>query len=216
VYLELGRQRVFACALDWPGWCRAGKTAEQALDTLTGYAERYAVVARAAGVAFVPAGRDNVQVVEQLAGSAGATDFGVPGAVASSDRQPWPAAVASQQLALLRAAWLVFDQVAAVTPAQLRKGPRGGGRDRDKLIDHVLAAETAYARKLGVRQRQPVRNDPGAIAELREAIVAALQAPDALRQPPGTGWPPRYAVRRIAWHVLDHAWEMEDRRLPVD
>jgi len=20
-----------------------------------------------------------------------------------------------------------------------------------------------------------------------------------------------YAMRRIAWHVLDHAWEMEDR-----
>ena len=25
------------------------------------------------------------------------------------------------------------------------------------------------------------------------------------------GWPHRYAARRIAWHVLDHAWEMEDR-----
>jgi hypothetical protein len=24
-------------------------------------------------------------------------------------------------------------------------------------------------------------------------------------------WTQRYAARRIAWHALDHAWEMEDR-----
>lgn len=28
------------------------------------------------------------------------------------------------------------------------------------------------------------------------------------------GWPPRYAARRIAWHVLDHAWQIEDRSGP--
>lgn len=216
VYLELGSKRVFACALDWPGWCRSGKTIDQALDALLVYAARYAAVARKAALAFPQAQRDDIQVVEQLAGSAGATDFGVPASIAASDRQPCPAEVIARHIALLEAAWVVFDHVAAATPANLRKGPRGGGRDRDALIDHVLAAETAYARKLAVRQQQPARDDPAAIAALHQAMVAALEAPDAQAQLPDTRWPPRYAIRRIAWHVLDHAWEMEDRREPVD
>jgi hypothetical protein len=32
---------------------------------------------------------------------------------------------------------------------------------------------------------------------------------------PGDGRPPRYAIRRIAWHVLDHAWEIEDKSDPA-
>jgi len=92
----------------------------------------------------------------------------------------------------------------------LRKGPRGGGRDRDQMIDHVLGAEASYARKLGVQQRQPARDDAPAIA-VRDAIIAALWAPADGASLVPTGWPPRYAARRIAWHVLDHAWEMEDR-----
>lgn len=211
-YLEVGVKRVMACAVDWPGWCRSGKSADQALEALAAYAERYAVVARGAAVPFVEARQDDFQIVEQLTGSAGYTDFGVPGNVATIDRQPWSAEMMGRQIALLQAAWVVFDRVVAATPASLRKGPRGGGRDRDKMIDHVLAAETAYARKLEVRQPQPARDDPGAIAELRAAIVAELQAPMAPAQLQEMRWPPRYAVRRIAWHVLDHAWEMEDKR----
>jgi hypothetical protein len=176
------------------------------------YAERDAVVAREAAVPFIEVRRDDFQIVEQLAGSAGYTDFGVPGIVATCDRQPWSAETMGRQIALLKAAWVVFDRVAAATPVSLRKGPRGGGRDRDKLVDHVLAAETAYARKLAVRQQQPARDDPSAIAGLREAIVAELQAPTAPAQLQEMRWPTRYAVRRIAWRVLDHAWEMEDRR----
>ena len=150
VYLEVGPKRVFACALHWPGWCRAGKTEDAALDALVASAPRYALVAQEAGLAFPDMQRDAIHVVERLEGSASYTDFGVPGAILASDREPWSEAEAARQIALVRAAWTVFDRVAALTPADLRKGPRGGGRDRDKVIDHVLGAEVAYARKLGV------------------------------------------------------------------
>ena len=215
VYLEVGPKRVFACALHWPGWCRAGKTEDAALDALVASAPRYALVAQEAGLAFPDMQRDAIHVVERLEGSASYTDFGVPGAILASDREPWSEAEAARQIALVRAAWTVFDRVAALTPADLRKGPRGGGRDRDKVIDHVLGAEVAYARKLGVKHRQPARDDTEAIMAIRDAISAALQAASPEQSVEPTGWPPRYAARRIAWHVLDHAWEMEDRSDPA-
>ncbi len=215
VYLEVGQKRLFACALEWPGWCRSGKNEEQAIDALAAYAERYAVVAREAGIAFPPIRRDAFQIVERLSGSVGYTDFGAPGAIATSDRNPLTGEEAERQAALVRASWAVLDRVAAAAPAALRKGPRGGGRDRDKMVDHILGAEVAYARKLGVKRRQPARDDAPAIAALRAAILAALSAPTADAALPPTGWPPRYAARRIAWHVLDHVWEMEDRSDPA-
>ena len=108
-------------------------------------------------------------------------------------------------------AWVVFDRVVASAPAQLRKGPRGGGRDRDKIADHVLGAEVGYARKLGLRLPQPAIDDGAAIAAMRDTIIECFRK--ARRGSPAVdkGWPPRYAARRVAWHVLDHAWEIEDR-----
>jgi len=55
-------------------------------------------------------------------------------------------AAARRLVGLVTATWATFDEVAAASPAELRKGPRGGGRDRDKLVDHVIGAETAFAR----------------------------------------------------------------------
>ena len=215
VYLEVGPKCVFACALDWPGWCRAGKTEDAALDALVASAPRYALVAQEAGLAFPDMQRDAIHVVARLEGSASYTDFGVPGAILASDRKPWSEAEAARQIALVRAAWTVFNRVAALTPADLRKGPRGGGRDRDKVIDHVLGAEVAYARKLGVKHLQPARDDTEAIMAIRDTMSAALQAASPEQSVEPTGWPPRYAARRIAWHILDHAWEMEDRSDPA-
>jgi hypothetical protein len=210
VYLEVGKTRVFAGALDWPGWCRSGKNEELALAALAAYAARYAPVARRAGVEFpAEAGRD-VEVVERVRGSA-TTDFGAPGEVARADAAALDEAEGKRLGALVSAAWAVFDRVVARAPAELRKGPRGGGRDRDKLVEHVLAAEAAYARKLGVKHRQPAIDDALAIAALRRDVVAALSAPSDGTPPVANGWPPRYAARRIAWHVLDHTWEIEDR-----
>ena len=214
VYLEVGKKRVFACALEWPGWCRSGRTEEQALEALAAYAERYAVVAREVGVHFSGILENAFDIVERLPGSAG-TDFGVPGEIARRDREPLTGEEAERQTALVRAAWVVLDRVAAAAPAELRKGPRGGGRDRAQIIDHVLGAEAAYARQLGIRHRQPGRDDAPGIAALRDDIVAALRAPSDGTPLAPKGWPPRYAARRIAWHVLDHAWEIEDRSQPT-
>jgi hypothetical protein len=210
VFLEVGNKRVFACALDWPGWCRSGKDEEQALAALAAYTPRYAAVPRRARITFPAGTGEDLKVVERLPGSA-TTDFGAPGAIAAAETGRTTGNEAKRRTALVVASWAVFDAVRAGAPAALRKGPRGGGRDRDKMVDHVLGAEAAYARKLGVRHRQPAIDDAAAIAALRDDIVAALNAPSDGSPPVPKGWPPRYAARRIAWHVLDHAWEMEDR-----
>jgi hypothetical protein len=150
-------------------------------------------------------------VVEEIEGNA-TTEFGAPAVFASDDAEPWGAAEAKLAAALLRAAWQVLDETAARSPAVLRKGPRGGGRDRDKIIDHVLGAEVAYARKIGVRLRQPAVGDAAAVEAMRSEILAVIESESDGTAPVANGWPVRYAVRRFAWHVLDHAWEMADRR----
>lgn len=209
VYLELGPKKVFACSLDWPGWCRIGRSEESALDALTDYAPRYRVIAERAGLAFSPG--DPV-VVERVPGTS-TTDFGAPDAVPEADAAPLDAAEAGRGVALMRAAWEIFDEVTAVSPEELRKGPRGGGRDRDPMVAHVVEAERAYARKVGVRHK-PFHGDREARDAMRAELADTLVRPgDAVTGPavPG-GWPVRYAVRRIIWHVIDHIWEMEDRR----
>jgi hypothetical protein len=212
VYIETGTRRVFACALDWPGWCRSGKDEERALDALAAYQPRYAPVAAEAGITFEP-NVDRFDVVEHLPGSA-STDFGVPGEIAGSDTEPLTRAQAERQVALVTASWAVFDRVAASAPPGLRKGPRGGGRDRDAIIEHVLGAEVIYARKMGLRLAQPALGDSAAVKEVRSTIANTLRLAREGTPPVAKGWPPRYAARRVAWHVLDHAWEIEDRTEP--
>ena len=198
VYLEAGTKRVFAASLDWPGWCRSARTADAALDTLAEYADRYRPVAQRAGARF-PAS-PSFEVVEEVTGSA-STDFGVPGSVPNADLTPLTATQARRLAGLVDASWEYLEHAAAIAPAVLRKGPRGGGRDRDAMVSHVRDAEDAYARKLGLAAGHRDR------AEML-ALLGAARAPEPLAP---KGWPPRYAARRIAWHALDHAWEMEDR-----
>ena len=211
VYLEQGPKRVFACSLDWPGWARVARSAEAALDALVTYAPRYRVIAERAGLAFDVG--DPV-VVERVEGS-GTTDFGAPGAVARAQREPVDEAEAARVVALVRAAWRVMDEVAAASPAELRKGPRGGGRDRDAIVAHVVEAERGYARRIGVRHKPFAAHDLAARDALRADIAEALGGPSDGGPLAPRGWPARYAAHRIAWHVIDHIWEMEDRRLPV-
>ena len=92
---------------------------------------------------------------------------------------------------------------------------RGGGRDRDKIVEHVVQAEAGYARKLGIRRKPPAIDDTAAIDDLRAEIVDVLSRPSSGERLVEKGWLPRYAARRIAWHVLDHAWEIEDRSIPA-
>jgi hypothetical protein len=210
VYIESGRTRTFACACDWPGWCRSGKDESSALAALGAYAPRYAPVVRKARIAFQPRLADAFRVVERLPGSA-TTDFGAPDAVAKRDTKPLAAPEARRIASLVNAAWTMFDEVVAHAPAELRKGPRGGGRDRDKITGHVLDAEGAYVRKLGLRLKPPAANDRPAIADFRAAISDVLRQPSTGKAFVEKGWPQRYAARRIAWHALDHAWEIQDR-----
>jgi hypothetical protein len=215
VCLEVTPKEAFASALHWPGWCRAGGDESAALEMLASYAGRYAPVAEQARVSFPSTVA--FDVVERVPGGP-ATAFAAPECrrpfpqmTAEADRATVTPAAAGRLAGLVTAAWATFDEVAAASPAELRKGPRGGGRDRDKLIDHAIGAETAYARKLGVKLKQPAIDDIAAIEELREAIAAVVGAPSDGSPLAPNGWTTRYAARRIAWHVLEHAWEMQDR-----
>jgi hypothetical protein len=215
VCLEVTPKQAFASALEWPGWCRAGRDEGAALKVLARYSGRYAPVAAHAGVSF-PA-TVAFDVAERVPGGP-ATAFAAPECrrpfpqiTTAADRATVTPAAARRLAGLLAAVWATFDDIAAASPAELRKGPRGGGRDRDQIIGHVIGADTAYARKLGIKLKQPPLGDTAAIAQLREAIAAVLSAPsDGSPVVPG-GWDTRYAARRIAWHLLEHAWEMQDR-----
>ena len=194
--LEVGSTWVFASAVDWPGWCRRGKGEELAVACLLEYAPRYKPVAGRGFRSGSP------EIVGRVRGNA-TTDFGAPGMPGPWDDEPLDARETARQVRLLRAAWVAFDAAAAAAPRVLPKGPRGGGRDRDGIIEHAREAERSYARKLGVRLPPRTPWD-----EQRDAIADALRGAGA---DTGGAWSPRYLIRRTAWHVLDHAWELEDK-----
>lgn len=204
VYVEAGARRTFASAADWPGWCRSGKNEQAALESLAAYAARYARVTRLANI-DLPEDATNFSVIERHNGNA-TTDFGAPAMPAKNEKKPMTRPETDRMVALMDACWKYFDQVAAKAPAELRKGPRGGGRDRDKIRQHVLGAEVAYGSAIGVRQKEPDAGDAAAVKQFRKALRDAFANPNRDEK-----WPVAYAVRRDAWHVLDHAWEIEDR-----
>jgi hypothetical protein len=151
--------------------------------------------------------------VHRLKGNA-TTDFGAPASTSPSDRRPSDAAELKRLRRLLEAAWAAFDTAAAAAfGVELRKGPRGGGRNLDKIVAHVGEADEAYLSQLGAR---PPHGSGADMTQLRARILGTLEAramglpitnPRRVKRP----WQPRYAVRRSAWHALDHAWEIEDR-----
>ncbi len=207
VYLEVGGKRIFASAADWPGWCRPGRDEHAALVALAEYAPRYAQVAKLAKIPF-PVKVQKFDVVERLTGNA-TTDFGAPGIPAKDESRPLNAAQARRMCDLVEACWTYLDQVVVKAPATLRKGPRGGGRDRDAMFDHVLGAEMEYAKRIGTRLKQPAGSDKAAVRAFHKVILESLINPNRDEK-----WPVPYAARRTAWHALDHAWEIEDRSTP--
>jgi hypothetical protein len=207
VVLETVDRRTFASAVDWPGWCRSGRTSDEALVALADYAPRYAGVARLARVRFAGAAGDHLTVVAEFPGDA-TTTFGAPSVRSPTDLRDLTAAEADRQVRLLRAGWTELDRLAVEAPEQLRKGPRGGGRDRDGVVAHVIEAERSYARKIGVRH-PPFHGDRAAVEACRAEVERVLRA--ARSGEPMPGWPARYFLRRAGWHVLDHVWEIEDK-----
>lgn len=216
--IEIGEEvvpkRTFVWAIDWPGWCRAGKDRDLAIASFLDHASRYGLVATTAGLRIPTGGAELLDVVETAEGGSG-TEFGVPSAITALDRRPATRDDAGRLASLVAAAWTVFDEVAASAPASLRKGPRGGGRDRDKMIGHVIEADHAYAREIGVRLPSPSIDDRPAVDAERAAVLEVLRRASDGAPLADRTWTLRYAARRIAWHALDHAWEMEDRTEPA-
>ncbi|MBL8154399.1 MAG: hypothetical protein JNM70_09460 [Anaerolineae bacterium] len=218
VYLEVGQKRTFAIASDWPGWCRSGRDEGAALQALYQYAPRYARALQKAGLPFaIPSDASKLVIAGRLVGNA-TTDFGAPDCALSDDTQPIDPLELQRFEGVLNACWTTLDE--AVRGAQgrdLRKGPRGGGRDLMKIVQHTQDVRIGYLASLGRKFAQSNPNDQDEDIHLvRQTILTTLGAAARGELPAfgprgGVRWTPRYFVRRLAWHELDHAWEIEDR-----
>jgi hypothetical protein len=211
VVLETAKKKSFASAIDWPGWSRPAKPPEAALQTLADYAPRYALVVERAGLAPVDVLDPAFDVIETVPGTA-TTEFGAPDVPIALESEPMSDVECDRHIALLRASWVVFDDVAARVSEELQKGPRGGGRNRSRIIEHVYEAERAYVRNLGVRTPKGAMFTAEGLLTHRDAVLKAIREHNA-RGESARSWPLRYVIRRATWHVLDHAWEMEDKDL---
>jgi len=217
VYVEATGKRTFAGALDWPGWCRSGRDEDAALQSLFEYGSRYAEVVHESNVRFTaPARASTLKVVERLDGDA-TTDFGAPSIAPSADAAPIDRRWLRRNERILRACWVAFDRAVEGVRGELAKGPRGGGRQVDAIIEHVVGAEGSYLRMIA--GRPPTYREGEAAAALEEERAAVIEGLERAlvegipEKGPrgGTRWSARYFVRRSVWHVLDYAWEIEDR-----
>jgi len=218
VFVEIGQKRVIVGAVDWPGWCRSSRDERTALQALIGYGPRYAQVLHGKEIEFqAPTDESDLIVTERHAGNA-TTDFGAPAIILNADREPMDQMEFERLQPLLLACWQAFDSAfQRATGRELRKGPRGGGRDIAKILDHVLEAERGYLARLAWKhKRESGKNPVEELSGSRLAILNALEVAvngDLPEEGPRGGiiWPPRYFIRRAAWHILDHAWEIDDR-----
>jgi hypothetical protein len=217
VALEIGPKgkRVAAVAPDWPGLERGAKTGEAALERLLAYVPRYATVAKLAGMEAEFVNLTNAEVVEQYPGT-GSTDFwGISFAFSSIDQQAMSDEALERELTLMRACWAFFDDVRARVSAEMQRGPRGGGKDRDHIVRHTFAAELDWAKKLGVLTPLDVMLTDGGLRAHRDAYCSAIRELHSQSKMART-WPLRYLIRHTAYHTLDHAWEMEDKDLTAN
>lgn len=214
VTLELGLKgkRVVAVAADWPGLARGATTEEAALERVRAYAPRYAPVAKLAGLEAAFATSTGLEVVERYAGT-GSTDFwGISFAFSAIDRQAMSGDELGRELTLMQACWAFFDEVRRRVSAELQKGPRGGGRDRDQIVRHIFANEQDWAKGLGVHTPDGALLTDEGLRAHRDAYCHAIRDYHAQGRLAGK-WPLRYLIRHTAFHTLDHAWEMEDKDL---
>jgi hypothetical protein len=217
VTLEIGPKgkKVAAVAPDWPGLERGAKTEDTAIAKLQSYLPRYAQVAKLAGVDGEFAAITTVDLVEQYPGT-GSTDFwGISFAFSSIDRQAIPSEELDRELTLMRACWTFFDDVRLRVSDEMQKGPRGGGRDRDPIVRHTLYTEQGWAKMLGVLTPDGAMLIDQGLKAHRDAYCHAIQDYHSQGKLVGkmAKWPLRYLIRHTAYHILDHAWEMEDKDL---
>ena len=218
VYLEVGRKKIFAGSLDLPGWCRSAGDEGAALAALVAYAPRYAEIVSRTTSDFVPPDDPAaLAVIERLAGTS-TTDFGAPDVAPAHDAEPFDETARERAETILAAIWQALDRaVRAAEGKELRKGPRGGGREVDGIVRHVLGADAAYLRRLAQAFRQDDEASLDDELERTRAAIRAVLAAGVRDEIPTEGprggalWTPRYFVRRVAWHTFDHLWEIEDR-----
>lgn len=218
VYVETGDKKVFASALDWPGLSRSSRDQASALQALIEYGHRYAAALKNKGIEFIsPGDAEGLRVIEQLEGNA-TTDFGAPAVIPDADKTALGRNESERQAEILQACWLAFDHaVLQAIGKNLRKGPRGGGRDLEDILEHVIGADQEYLRRLGYKHTSKDTTDAALqLNDLRKGILEGIQIADSGGLPAqgprgGSYWPVRYFIRRVAWHALDHAWEIEDR-----
>ncbi len=213
VVLEIGTKgrRVVAAAIDWPGIDRWGTTEDDALGKLSSYLPRYAGVAERAGLADAFGRQRTIAVIERYRGSSSTDFWGIAHVPSETEREVLSAADLERRLDLLRACWSYFDDVATRVSEELRPGARGGGRSRDQIIRHTYGTEPEnFSRKVGVRTPLDVVLTSDGRARHRQEYLDAIRAYNAEGRPART-WPIQFLVRRTAHHVMDHAWEMEDR-----
>jgi hypothetical protein len=203
-----------AFALDWPGWCRGAKTPEQALELLESYRSRYRPVAEIAGLVAEYDTAGKLTVFEDKVGT-GSTDFwGISFSPSDHEPEPMDDADLDRKLAVLQACWTYFDGVAARVSAEMRKGPRGGGRNRDVIIRHTIRTESEdFAKKVGLRIPERAALTPEGLREHRENYVAAMRAYNAGEGKRMRSWNLPFLIRHSGYHMMDHAWEMEDKDL---
>ena len=221
VYVEEGAKRTFAAALDWPGWCRQGRNETEALAALFAYGPRYAAILSGTRLGFVaPKAVTQLAIVERLPGTA-TTDFGAPGVAPSVDgERSCDSATLRRFEKILKAGWKAFDHaVEAARGKTLSTGLRGGGRALESIVEHVVQADGSYLGGVGWKAHK-MAEPRERLTATREAILAALEASAAGKIPPtgprgGVRWTARYFVRRVAWHVMAHVWEIERRASQV-
>ena len=216
IYLEVTAKKTIAVALNAIGFYRIGKTEEEVIASLLEYGQRYAKIVSPAGIDFIPPTTlDELNIVRRYAGNA-TTDFGSPGIIPDEDKRKITTADAENYEKLLHACWDAFDEtVANAQGKELRKGPRGGGRDLQKIIAHVRESNLAYLRKQGQKLPKVLQADRGTI---RLAILETLSLAVAGNIPEkgprgGAMWPTPYFIRSVAGHLVDHIWEIENRIL---
>jgi hypothetical protein len=214
VILEIGKKRrVVAGAMDWPGLDRWGTSEDDALDKLAIYRDRYLGVADRARMSTAFAGARDPEVVERVPGSSSTDFWGIAHVPSQIEREVLSPADLERRLKLLQACWAYFDDLAARIPAELRPGPRSAGRSRDQILRHVYYNEPEqFSRKVEVRTPLEVVLIPAGLKAHRLAYLAALRDYNAEGKP-ARSWPIQFLVRRTAHHVMDHAWELEDRGL---